>query len=159
MTIASFVSEGFVTPVSLGASRISLQHTVVAFLLIELTLFFLCAIAPSFYLELFGHLAFSHQQFETQLGAAAVGIVIYLVATRLYPVYSPAHILDSKLNIQRLVLILLVTFSSRRLLRTIHAFGSLIGPHPRSGCFFLRAYAVSCGLREDCSVAGASSGH
>jgi polysaccharide biosynthesis protein PslA len=93
-------------------TRISLQHTVVAFLLIELTLFFLCAIAPSFYLELFGHLAFSQQQFETQLGAAAVGIVIYLVATRLYPVYSPAHILDSKLNIQRLVLILLVTFSS-----------------------------------------------
>jgi hypothetical protein len=57
MTVASFIGEGLAPPASLAGRRVSLQHTVVTFLLIELTLFLLCAIAPSFYLEKFGFLS------------------------------------------------------------------------------------------------------
>jgi polysaccharide biosynthesis protein PslA len=108
MTVAYFAGEALVRPTSLASGRISLQHTVVAFLLIELSVFLLCGIAPSFYLETFG----SQEQLEAQLAAAATGAVIFLLAARLYPVYSASHILDIKLNLRRLVLVLLATFSA-----------------------------------------------
>src|SRR5437899_5230469 len=112
MTVASFAGERLATPVLPGCSRVSLQHAVVTFLLLEVTLFFGCAIAASNYLETAGVLSFSQEQFEAQLKAAAIGAVIYLVAARLYPIYSPSNILDAKLNIKRLILVLLVTFST-----------------------------------------------
>jgi Undecaprenyl-phosphate glucose phosphotransferase len=112
MTVVSFVSEGLAKPaLPAAARRISLQHTVVTFLLIELTLFFLSAIGAQIYLEVSGLSSFTQQQFEAQLGVAAVGLAVYLVAARLYPIYSPSHILDAKLNIKRLVLVLVATFS------------------------------------------------
>jgi hypothetical protein len=54
MTVASFASEGLARSVSPAASRVSLQHTVVAFLLIEVTIFFLCAIGANTFLEISG---------------------------------------------------------------------------------------------------------
>jgi Undecaprenyl-phosphate glucose phosphotransferase len=112
MTVASFASEGLARSASPAGSRVSLQHTVVTFLLIEVTLFFLCAVGAKYYLELSGLSTFSLEQFEAQLRAAAIGAVIYLVAARLYPIYSPAHILDTRLNLKRLPVVLIITFSS-----------------------------------------------
>jgi polysaccharide biosynthesis protein PslA len=111
VSVTAFIGDGLARPVSLAGRRISLQHTVATFLLIELTLFFLCSIAPSFYLEKFGFLIFTPEQFEAQLAAAAVGAVIYLSAARLYPVYAAAHILDTRLNLKRLTLVLFATFA------------------------------------------------
>jgi hypothetical protein len=104
--------EGLARPASPAGSRVSLQHTVVAFLLIELSLFFLCAIGANTFLEISGLSHFSKGQFEAQLTAAVIGAVIYLVAARLYPIYSPSHILDTNLNIKRLVVVLIATFSA-----------------------------------------------
>ena len=112
MSVASFVGEGLAPPASLTGRRVSLQHTVVTFLLIEVTLFLLCAIAPSFYLEKFGLLLFRPEEFEAQLTAAGVGAVFYICAARLYPVYATAHILETKLNLKRLMVVLFATFAA-----------------------------------------------
>jgi polysaccharide biosynthesis protein PslA len=106
-------SAGLAGPVRLATKhRISLQSTVVVLLLIEVTLFLLSAIAPSFYLASLNLLAYTNEQLEMELKAAGFGVVVYLVAARLFPVYSPSHILDTGLNIKRLVLVLVATFSS-----------------------------------------------
>jgi hypothetical protein len=72
----------------LAGRRISLQHTVATFFLIELSLFLFCGIAPNFYLEKFDFILFTPEQFEAQLAATAVGTVLYICAARLYPVYA-----------------------------------------------------------------------
>jgi Undecaprenyl-phosphate glucose phosphotransferase len=112
MTVASFANEDWARPISSGKSRVSLQHTVVTFLLIELTLFFLSAIGARVYLEIAGVSDFGPLQLEAQLRTAALGTVIYLVAARVFPIYSPIDILDSGLNIKRLILVLIATFSA-----------------------------------------------
>jgi hypothetical protein len=73
MSVASCIGESLAQPACLAGRRVSLQHTVVTFLLIELTLFLLCAIAPSFYLEKFGFLVFTPEAFDAQLTAAGDG--------------------------------------------------------------------------------------
>jgi Undecaprenyl-phosphate glucose phosphotransferase len=95
----------------LAGRRISLQHTVATFFLIELSLFLFCGIAPNFYLEKFDFILFTPEQFEAQLAATAVGTVLYICAARLYPVYAAPHILDTKLNLKRLTLVLFATFA------------------------------------------------
>jgi polysaccharide biosynthesis protein PslA len=112
VTVTAFVGGNLSRPAALAGRRISLQQTVVTFLLIELALFCLCAIAPGFCLEKFGLLVFTPEQFEAQRAAVTVGAAIYLCAARLYPVYAAAHILDSKLNLKRLALVLFATFAA-----------------------------------------------
>ncbi len=68
--------------------------------------------APGFYLEAFGASAVTQEQFQAQLEAAAIGVVVYLICARLYPVYSPSLILDARLNIKRLILVVVATFST-----------------------------------------------
>jgi Undecaprenyl-phosphate glucose phosphotransferase len=112
MTVASFAGERLVRAVSPVGRRVSLQHTVATFLLIEVTLFFLCAIAASNYLEACGLATVTREQFEAQVGAAAIGTVVYLVAARLFPIYSASQILDAKLNLKRLIIVLAIAFST-----------------------------------------------
>jgi polysaccharide biosynthesis protein PslA len=111
VSVAAYVGESTVRPALLAGRRISLQHSVATFLLVELALFLLCAIAPSFYLEKSGFIVFKPEEFEAQLAAAAIGVVLYLCAARLYPVYAAPHILDTKLNLKRLTLVLFATFA------------------------------------------------
>jgi len=111
MTAAVFAADAIAVGSPAGR-RISLQHAVVTFLLIEVALLFLCGIAPRFYLEAFGASAVTQEQFEAQLEAAAIGVVVYLICARLYPVYSPSLILDARLNIKRLILVVVATFST-----------------------------------------------
>ena len=112
MTVASFAGERLGTPALPTCKRVSLQHTVVTFLLIEVTLFFVCAIAASNILQFSGVLTFTREQFDAQWGAAALGTAIYLLAAHIYPIYSAEHILDVKLNIKRLFLVLIIAFST-----------------------------------------------
>jgi polysaccharide biosynthesis protein PslA len=112
MSVASIGSAVAGGARSATEQRVSLQTIVILLLLIEGALFVLSAIAPSFYLKTLGLLTYSDVEFERQLKAAGFGLVIYLIAARLFPVYSPAHVLDTKLNIKRLVLVCIATFSS-----------------------------------------------
>jgi Undecaprenyl-phosphate glucose phosphotransferase len=112
VSVTAFVGGDLSRPATLGGRRISLQQTVVTFLLIELGVFWLGAIAPSFCLEKLGLLVLTREQFDAQLAAAVAGTVIYLCAARLYPVYAAAHILDAKLTLKRLALVLVATFAA-----------------------------------------------
>jgi hypothetical protein len=111
MSVALYVGDS-VEDGSITGRRISAQHIVVTFFILEVALLFLCAIAASFCLEAFGVSTFTQDQFEAQAGGAVIGVAVYVIAACLFPVYSAAHIFEARLNIRRLVLVCLATFGT-----------------------------------------------
>ncbi len=100
---------------AVAGRSLSLQWVVVTFMLVEVALLVVSAALPTWYLAALGLHPYNRYDgggFPLQLDAAVLAVALYLVAARLWRIYSLSRLLDAKPSIRRLFVVSVVTFSS-----------------------------------------------
>ncbi len=100
---------------AVAGRSLSLQWVVVTFMLVEVALLVLSAALPTWYLAALGlspASGYDDGRFQLQFEAAVLAVALYLVAARLWRIYSLSRVLDAKPSIRRLFVVAVVTFSS-----------------------------------------------